>query len=69
MAEEFKVLDKFIRSKQLTIFLVLMALGYILFQPIVSLKQRKVLELQESIKESNRSKLKNFGGTFLGRVE
>ena len=69
MGEEFKVLDKFIRSKQLTIFLVLMALGYILFQPIVSLKQRKALELQESIKESNRSKLRSFGGTSLGKVE
>jgi hypothetical protein len=69
MGEEFKVLDKFIRSKQLTIFLVLMALGCILFQPIVSLKQRKALDLQESIKESNRSKLKSFGGTSLGKVE
>jgi hypothetical protein len=69
MEEEFKVLDKFIKSKQLIIFLVLIALGYSLFHPIVILKQRKALELQESIKESNKSKLRSFGGTSLGKVE
>jgi hypothetical protein len=69
MGEEFKVLGKFIKSKQLIIFLVLMALGYILFHPILSLKQRKALELQERIKESNKSKLRSFGGTSLGKVE
>ena len=69
MEEEFNVLGKFIKSKQLIIFLVLIAIGYILFHPILSLKQRKALELQESIKESNRSKLKSFGGTSLGKVE
>jgi len=69
MGEEFEPLGKFIRSKQLIIFLVLMTIGYNLFHPILSLRQRKALELQESIKESNKSKLKSFGGTSLGKVE
>jgi len=46
-----------------------MAIISVLFYPILSLKQRKWLELQENIKESNKGKLKSLGGTSLERVE
>jgi len=69
MGKEFETLSKFIKSKQLIIFLVLMAIASVLFYPILSLKQRKWLELQEKIKESNKGKVKSFGGSSLDRVE
>jgi len=69
MGEELEALDKFIKSKQMISFFILMAIATILFYPILSLKQRKALELQESIKESNKSGLKSFGGASLERVE
>ena len=69
MGEEFKVLDKFIRSKQMISFFILMAIISVLFHPILNLRQRRALELQESIKASNQNRLKSFGGASLERVE
>lgn len=69
MGEEFKVLDKLVKSKQMIVFFIVMSIGSILFYPILKLKQRKALELQEDIKASNRGKFKKFGGTSLGRVD
>jgi preprotein translocase subunit YajC len=69
MEEELEALGKFIKSKQMISFFILAAIAAILFYPILSRKQRKALELQESIKESNKSGLKSFGGASLERVE
>ncbi len=69
MGEELEALEKFIKSKQMISFFILMAIAAILLYPILSLKQRKALELQESIKESNKNRLKSFGGASLERVE
>jgi len=69
MGEEFKVLDKLVKSKQMIVFFIIMTIISTLFNPILKSRQRKALELQESIKASNRSKLGSFGGTSLGRVE
>ncbi len=69
MGDEFKVLDKLVKSKQMIVFFIVMSIGSILFYPILKLKQRKALELQEDIKASNRGKFKKFGGTSLGRVD
>lgn len=69
MEKEFETLSKFIKSKQLVIFLVVMAIVSVLFYPILSLKQRRWLELQQKIKESNKNKLGSFGGSSLERVE
>jgi len=68
MGEELETLDKFIKSKQMMIFFVLMAIASVLFRPILSLKQRKALELQGSIKKTNKNRLENFGGTSLERM-
>lgn len=69
MGEEFKVLDKLVKSKQMIVFFIIMTIISTLFHPILKSRQRKALELQESIKASNRSKLGSFGGTSLGRVD
>ncbi len=69
MGDEFKVLDKLVKSKRMIVFFIVMSIGSILFYPILKLKQRKALELQEDIKASNRGKFKKFGGTSLGRVD
>ena len=69
MGEESEALDNFIRSKQMIVSFILMAIFSVLFHPILSLKQRRALELQESIKASNRNRLKSFGGTSLERVD
>jgi hypothetical protein len=69
LGEQFSTLDRFIRSKQLIIALVFMASFSILFNPILGRRQRKSLELQKRIKESNKNRLGSFGGTSLDRVE
>lgn len=69
MGKEAEALDKFIRSKQMIVFFILMAIISVLFHPILSLRQKRALELQESIKASNRSRLRSFGGTSLERVD
>ncbi len=69
MAKESEAFDRFIRSKQMIGFLILMAIISVLFHPILSLKQKRALELQESIKASNRNRLKGFGGTSLERID
>ncbi len=69
MEEKFATLDKCIKSKQMIVFLVLMTLASTLFYPILNLKRRKGLKLQESIKASNRAKLEGSCGVFPGGVE
>jgi hypothetical protein len=69
MGEESKILDKLVKSKQMLLCFIFMSIVSILFHPILKLKRRKTLELQESIKAFNRSKLRNFGGTSLEKVE
>jgi hypothetical protein len=69
MGRQSETLTKFIKSKQLVIFLVLMAIASVLFYPILTRKQRKWLELQEKIKESNKDRATSFGGSSLDRVE
>lgn len=69
MAPEFETLDNFIRSKQMLVFFILMAIVSILFHPILNLKRKRALELQGSIKNSARSRFESFGGTSLRRVE
>lgn len=69
MAPEFEVLDKFIRSKQMIMFFFLMAISSVLFHPILGLKRKRALELQESIKSSARGRFESFGGTSLKRLE
>jgi hypothetical protein len=68
MEEEFKVLDKLVKSKQMIVFFIIMTIISTLFYPILKSRQRKALELEESIKAFNRSKLKSFGGTSLKKV-
>jgi len=43
------------------IFLIVMTVASILFHPILSLKRKRVAELQESIKASNRGRFENSG--------
>ncbi len=69
MAPEFEVLDKFIRSKQMIVFLILATIVSFLFYPILNLRQKRSRELQESIKNSVRDRLESFGGTSLKRLE
>jgi hypothetical protein len=69
MEKEFEIVSKFVKSKQLVIFLVIMAIVSVLFYPILSLKQRRRLELQQKIKESNKNRLGSFGGSSLERVD
>jgi len=69
MEKELETLGKFIKSKQMIAFFIFMAIASVLFRPILSLKQRKALELQERIKRTNMNRLKNFGGTSLERVQ
>jgi len=68
MGKELDTLGKFIKSKQMIGFFIFMAIVSVLFHPILSLKQRKALELQESIKKTNKNRLKSFGGTSLERM-
>jgi hypothetical protein len=69
MGRQFETLSKFINSRQLVVFLALMAIASVLFYPILSLKERKWLELEEKIKESNKNKATSFRGSSLDRVE
>jgi len=69
MGEKFVTLDKFIRSKQMIVFFLLMTAISILFYPVLSLRRRRAMELQESIKLSNRGRLNGFGGTSLNGVK
>lgn len=69
MGDEFATLDKFVRSKQMIVFLILITITSVLFYPILSLRRRRALELQESIKAFNCSRLKSFGGTSLKKVD
>ena len=69
MGEDFKNLNKLVKSKQMIVFFIIMTIGSILFYPILKSRERKALELEESIKASNRGRLGSFGGTSLGRVE
>lgn len=69
MGEEFKVLDKLVKSKQMIVFFIIMTIISTLFHPILKSRQRKALEFEESIKASNQNRLGSFGGTSLGRVD
>ena len=69
MGEKFVTLDKFIRSKQMIVYFLLMTAISVLFYPVLSLRRRRAIELQESIKSSNRGKLRSFGGTSLKKLE
>jgi hypothetical protein len=69
MEKELETLGKFVRSKQMIISFILMAIVSILLHPILSLKQGKALELQERIKKANINRLKSFGGTSLERMQ
>ena len=69
MEREFETLSKFVKSKQLVLFLVVMAIVSVLFYPILNLKQRRWLELQRKIKESSKNRLGSFGGSSLERVD
>lgn len=69
MGEEFEMLDKLVKSKQMIVFFIFMSIISILFHPLLKLRQRKALELEESIRAFNRSKLENFGGTSLRKVD
>ena len=69
MEEKFLTLDKCIKNRQMIVFLILMTVASILFYPILSLKRRKGLKLQESIKASNRAKLEGSCGMSLDGVE
>jgi len=69
MEEQFATLDKCIKSKQMIVFLILMTLASTLFYPILGLKRRKGLKLQESIKAGNRAKLEGSCGISLDGVE
>lgn len=62
MDEKFSALDKCIKSKQMIIFLIVMTVASILFHPILSLKRKRIVELQESTKASNRGRLENSSG-------
>lgn len=69
MGEEFEILDKLVKSKQMIVFFIFMSIISILFHPLLKLRQRKALELEESIRAFNLSKLKSFGGTSLKKVD
>jgi len=69
MGKEPETLGKFIKSKQMIILFILMAILSVIFHPILSLKQRKALELQERIKKTNINRVKSFGGTSLERMQ
>jgi len=51
------------------VFFVIMAIILTLFHPICRLKQKRALELQESIRTFNRDRLNSFGGTSLEKVK
>lgn len=59
MDEKFSALDKCIKSKQMIIFLIVMTVASILFHPILRLKRKRGVELQESIKANNRGRFEN----------
>jgi len=69
MGDQFATLDKYIGSKQMGVFFVIMAIILTLFHPICRLKQKRALELQESIRTFNRDRLNSFGGTSLEKVK
>jgi len=69
MGKELDTLGKFIKSKQMVGFFIFMAIVSVLFHPILNLKQRKALELQERIKKTNIIRIKSFGGTSLERMQ
>jgi len=69
MGEEFKALDQLVKSKRMIVFFIIMSLGAILFYPVLEMRRRKALQLQQSIKEANWSKMESFGGTSLRKVE
>lgn len=69
MGDQFATLDKYIRSKQMGLFFVIMAIILTLFHPICRLKRKRALELQESIRTFNRDRLNSFGGTSLEKVK
>ena len=56
MGEEFKNLNKLVKSKQMIVFFIVMSIGSILFYPILKLKQRKALELQKAYQFKNPGK-------------
>ncbi len=59
MDEKFSALDKCIKSKQMIIFFIIVMVALILFHPILSLKRKRIVELQGSTKASNRGRLEN----------
>ncbi|MCK4354166.1 MAG: hypothetical protein KAW83_02825 [Dehalococcoidia bacterium] len=59
MDEKFSALDKCIKSKEMIIFLIIMTVASILFHPILNLKRKSVVELQEGIKARNRGRFEN----------
>lgn len=69
MGEEFRALDRVVKSSQMIVFFIIMSIGAVLFYPVLEIKRRKALQLQQSIKAANRSKLESFGGSSLKRVE
>ncbi|MCD6600354.1 MAG: hypothetical protein J7L19_07315 [Dehalococcoidia bacterium] len=69
MEEKFAMLDKYIKSKQMIVFLIFMTLASILFYPILNLRRRRSLELQESIKAGNCANLGGSCGISLDGVE
>lgn len=69
MSEEFKALDRLVKSRQMIVFFILMSICAILFYPILEMKRRKALQLQQSIKAANRSKVESFGGACLKKVD
>ncbi len=69
MGDQFATLDKYIRSKQMGLFFVIMAIILTLFHPICRLKRKRALELQASIRTFNRDRLNSFGGTSLEKVK
>lgn len=69
MGKELETLGKLIKSRQMIIFFIVMAILSVLFPPILGLKQRKALELQERIKKTNINRITSFGGTSLERMQ
>lgn len=69
MGDQFATLDRYIRSKQMGVFFVIMVIILILFHPIYRLKRKRALELRESISTFNRDRLNSFGGTSLEKVK
>ena len=69
MGEEYTSLGKLINSRLLLIFFIFMAISAIMFHPLWARQARKSLELQESIKNANKGRIKSFGGTSMERME